>query len=89
MQRQALQETQNVFPAIRARIEQALEKLEGELVSSMCAVSRTVMLIVDRRTARKPVATQRRSRRQRKYMQQERRLLLNSLRPWRPGMMYE
>ncbi|KAH6643518.1 tubulin binding cofactor A [Boeremia exigua] len=33
-ERQALQETQNVFPAIRSRIEQAIEKLEGELETS-------------------------------------------------------
>ncbi|KAJ4319753.1 tubulin folding cofactor A [Neodidymelliopsis sp. IMI 364377] len=32
-EKQALQETQNVFPAIRTRIEQAVEKLEGELES--------------------------------------------------------
>jgi len=33
-EKQALQETQNVFPAVRARIEQAIEKLEGELEDS-------------------------------------------------------
>ncbi|KAL1609531.1 tubulin folding cofactor A [Nothophoma quercina] len=30
-EKQALRETQNVFPAIRQRIEQAVEKLEAEL----------------------------------------------------------
>ncbi|KAJ8111888.1 hypothetical protein OPT61_g5630 [Boeremia exigua] len=33
-QEATIQETQNVFPAIRARIEQAIEKLEGELENS-------------------------------------------------------
>ncbi|KAJ4334128.1 tubulin folding cofactor A [Didymella glomerata] len=33
-EKQALQETQNVFPAIRTRIEQAVEKLESELENS-------------------------------------------------------
>ncbi|KAF1931893.1 tubulin binding cofactor A [Didymella exigua CBS 183.55] len=33
-EKQARQETQNVFPAIRARIEQAVEKLEAELENS-------------------------------------------------------
>ncbi|KAG9206461.1 hypothetical protein G6514_003292 [Epicoccum nigrum] len=33
-EKQALQETQNVFPTVRARIEQAIEKLEGELEDS-------------------------------------------------------
>ncbi|KAJ4400602.1 tubulin folding cofactor A [Didymella pomorum] len=33
-EKQALQETQNVFPALRTRIEQAAEKLESELENS-------------------------------------------------------
>ncbi|KAJ4383682.1 tubulin folding cofactor A [Didymella sp. IMI 355093] len=33
-EKQALQETQNVFPALRIKIEQAVEKLEGELENS-------------------------------------------------------
>ncbi|KAF3041187.1 hypothetical protein E8E11_002323 [Didymella keratinophila] len=33
-EKQALQETQNVFPALRTRIEQAIEKLESELENS-------------------------------------------------------
>ncbi|KAF2631387.1 tubulin binding cofactor A [Macroventuria anomochaeta] len=32
-EKQALQETQNVFPTVRTRIEQAVERLEGELNS--------------------------------------------------------
>ncbi|KAF3032979.1 hypothetical protein E8E12_003000 [Didymella heteroderae] len=33
-EKQALQETQNVFPALRTRIEQAVERLESELENS-------------------------------------------------------
>lgn len=33
LQRQALQETKNVLPGMKVKIEQAVEKLEEELVS--------------------------------------------------------
>jgi tubulin-specific chaperone A len=33
LQRQALQETKNVLPGMKIKIEQAVEKLEDELVS--------------------------------------------------------
>ena len=33
MQRQALQETKNVLPGMKTKIEQAVERLEEELVS--------------------------------------------------------
>jgi tubulin-specific chaperone A len=43
LQRQALQETKNVLPGMKTKIEQAVERLEEELVSSistMCERSR-------------------------------------------------
>jgi hypothetical protein len=41
-QRQALQETKNVLPGMKTKIEQALERLEEELVSH--AVLRSLRL---------------------------------------------
>ncbi len=70
-----MQETQNVFPAIRSRIEQAIEKLESELVSHVCAPDKRVVLTGNRKTVRSLMATQRKSRRQKKLLRQERRSL--------------